>query len=122
MTDKHNARDDLELEQMFRDARAQPMLPSEDLMARMMADMTALQPKIAPENAATAPTLLSRLSGWVPQLAWPAGLAMAGLTGVWIGSGTVPVLSDQAQSLLSSDLAYELAFRMPSLTAYIGGQ
>lgn len=123
MTKEQNALNDQDLETLFLAARAQPLEPSGDLMARLRTDAAQEQVQSASLQRFhdTKPSLWDRISSWVPQMAWPVGLVTAGVTGVWIGSGSLPVVSDQTQSLFNSDLAYELAYRLPSLTTYLGG-
>lgn len=124
MTKEDNALSAQDLDKLFLAARAQPLEPSDDFMARLGADAARLQVRTQPQEQKRAfkPGLWDRISSWVPQMAWPVGLVTAGLTGVWIGSGSLPVVSDQTQSLFNSDLAYELAYRLPSLTTYLGGE
>ena len=92
MTDRTSDREsDTALEALFQAARSAPPDPSDALMARVLADglreQTAQRPVAAPWRAspggwrAGIATVLDGLGGWRSV----AGLATAGLTGVWIG-------------------------------------
>lgn len=85
--------DDRALEALFATARQAPPDPSAALLARVLADATAVQaafPAPVPARAAPAASggwhgLLDLLGGW----GGVGGLVAAGLTGLWIGfSGT----------------------------------
>ena len=79
---------------------------TDDLMARVMADAVMLAPVATPQVA--------RVSVWT-QLrefigGWPAigGLAMAGVTGVWIGFAPPSPLSDFAAPFLGDTVSVDL--------------
>lgn len=84
----HSLSDDPFLEEMFATARAVPEPVPEALVARVLADAAALQPR-----AVSAPQVRRRpLSGFFSALFGPgawggqlAGLALAAAAGVWIG-------------------------------------
>ncbi len=75
-------RDDLD--ELFVTARTQRVEPSADLMARILADAEALQPKPAPVTAPPRVGFWQNLRATLGQ-AGVAGLASATLAGVWIG-------------------------------------
>lgn len=91
---------DLELEEIFAEARRNPPRPDSALMGRIAAD--------AMEVAETRGPTWRRF--WVLMGGWRAatGLTAAALTGVWIGFAGV----DQIEMLLGP-LDYELADLMP---------
>ncbi len=104
MTDKH---DEFGLDAYFDAGRKAVTMPSGDLMARVLADAEAHQPK----SSAPAPvaqtglfaTLWSAIGGW-PTL---AGMATATLVGVWIGISPPAGLEQIATGVLGgSEDAY----------------
>ncbi|PIE12902.1 MAG: hypothetical protein CSA70_08065 [Rhodobacterales bacterium] len=78
--------DDLELDELFNAAKATPVEPGDDLMARVLAQALhaqADQQMIEPATS-TCPilrSLFAAIGGW-PAL---GGLIAAGVTGIWIG-------------------------------------
>lgn len=74
-------REDLALDRLFQAGRTGPQ-PSDDLMARIMADAAH---RAAPVHAASRPGLLATLLSLVG--GWPAaaGMATAAAAGVWLG-------------------------------------
>ena len=102
MTDKDPQKDPLE--GFFDAARATAPQPSEDLMARVLADANALQPQAAPlASVVKRPGWLSALGGW-PAL---AGLATATVAGVVIGVTDPTSVGDIA--FYSFDDAYDFS-------------
>lgn len=95
--------DDLELDALFASARGQDTLPSGDLMERVLADALAVQTLAQASAAPVAP----RRRWWQAALAavggWPAmaGLATAGVAGIWIGVSPPESLSDGASALFA---------------------
>jgi len=80
-------KDDTALEALFADARAETA-PSDDLIARVLADADAVQAGFAePVAAPPAPTrgwfaeVIASLGGW----AGASGVALAGVTGIMLG-------------------------------------
>lgn len=106
MTDKHEFTED-GLETLFAAERAQSPVPSADLLGRIMADaqtqaQTQAQAQAGP--VATAPqrgvfaNLLQPIGGW-PSL---AGMATAGVVGVWIGFSQPAGLDMVAEQLMGT--------------------
>ena len=92
-----NERDD-GLEALFAEARALRPVPSEDLMARLMADAERERPQPAVVSAAPR----SGWRDWISALGgWPAmgGLVAATVTGLWIGTAPPAGLSSLLPSL-----------------------
>ncbi|MEL7346036.1 MAG: dihydroorotate dehydrogenase [Pseudomonadota bacterium] len=86
MSDKDNA-----LEDLFAQARAHRPSPSDDLMARVMAD--AMETMVRPEPATTTSHprgFLALIGGW-PSL---AGLATATVAGIGIGFASPETVTD----------------------------
>lgn len=84
-TEREDAVTDEELDQLFAVARRAPPLVPDRLMARVLADAAAMQ-----AGPVAAPAMRRRgwLGGFLAGLGGPgalAGLATAGLAGVWIG-------------------------------------
>ena len=100
MTDKH---DDFGLGAYFGAGRKTAKMPSGDLIARVLADAEAQQPKAStPASAAQTglfATLWSAIGGW-PTL---AGMATAMLVGVWIGISPPAGLEQIATGVLGGD-------------------
>ena len=81
----HENKDDI-LDDLFAQARAQTPKVSDDLMARVLADAQQVQHDLTSAKAPTPHSsrgfgLFDLLGGW-PAL---GGVAMAGITGLWIG-------------------------------------
>lgn len=76
MTDK----DDALLEDLFEDARAADASVSDNLMARVLTD-AAMTPLNVTKPASLWSGLMDALGGW-PAL---GGVAVAGVTGLWLG-------------------------------------
>lgn len=93
MTD--NTQSEIELEQMFRTARALAPLPSDALMARVLDDAQACQPAapgwspswsdaqrdLPRPGVSIAKILLAAIGGW----SGVAGLSTAAVVGLWFG-------------------------------------
>lgn len=76
--------DDKKLDALFGEVRSDPVEPSSDIMARVLADAAAMQPVAAAQSVAKNPLgsrILSAIGGW-PAL---SGVAAAGVAGLWIG-------------------------------------
>ena len=92
-----NKRDE-RLEEFFAEARALRPVPSEELMARLMADAERDWPRPAGPPAAAH----GSWRDWITALGgWPAmgGLVAATVTGVWIGAAPPTGLSGLVPSL-----------------------
>ena len=120
MTDKRPL-DDLELDALFSDAARDAPVPSDDLMARIMADAQAELPRVA----TTAPVAQDK--GWFGAMiaaigGWPAaaGLATAGVTGLVIGLATPETLQDLAGEYLVATSVFEFDDFMPSYGDLLG--
>ncbi|MEM7596993.1 MAG: hypothetical protein AAF382_04790 [Pseudomonadota bacterium] len=88
--------------------------PSDDLMARVMADADAVQAQILTPLPKARVSALSRvmdvIGGW-PTL---AGMATAGMAGVWIGVAQPAALLEGSQALLYGDANAALVDLDPS--------
>lgn len=102
MTQPNHTMSDAELDEqlgqyLVQDQKDMPR-PSDDLMARILADAEAYQPR--PTVFAAAPnrpwwkTLFDEIGGW-PSL---AGLGTAAVIGVWIGLGSSVIVTDGLSS------------------------
>lgn len=109
-----NPNDDM-LDGLFAQARRETPAPSDDLMARVLADASAMQPR-----PAAVPTPQMGLWGRMLDVVggWPAvsGLAAATVAGIWLGVAppssvedlTATVLGDEVSiSLFSADLVLD---------------
>ena len=97
------------LDDLFATARKPAAAPSNDLMARVMADARATQAGFA-APAQTEPTglmarMLDVLGGW-PTV---SGLAAATVAGVWIGVAPPQSVSDLTASLLGDEVSIGLS-------------
>ena len=74
---------DNDLDAIFGAARGQSAMPSDDLMARVLADANALQPEAKGVPVAEP----AKTSFWDLFGGWPAlsGVAAAGVAGLWLG-------------------------------------
>jgi len=109
-----NPNDDM-LEDLFADARGLTPAPSDDLMARVIADADAAQPR-ATAASAPQPGLWARMMDAIG--GWPAvsGLAAATIAGVWVGVAppssvedlTATIVGDEVSiSLFATDLVFD---------------
>lgn len=105
MTDTDKIATDAELDALFEAGRAEEFVPSADLLGRIMADAEA---QITPvQTVVRRPRLFAGLiesiGGW-PTL---AGMATAGVFGVWVGFSQPAGLDAVAQQLLGeADTSY----------------
>lgn len=80
-----NEQDPFELDDLFAAAKDTTPVPSDDLMARIMADAAAVADArnvpVPEAKPGMISMMLEALGGWKPA----AGLAMAGVTGLMIG-------------------------------------
>lgn len=113
---------DQELEQFFEAGRAGAPVPSDDLMARVLADAAALQARPAPvvppvPRAGWVQRVLTQLGGW-PAV---AGLATATMAGVWIGYAAPAGLDSLTASVWpgSADSGYDVVDMIPSLSGFL---
>jgi len=97
---------DKELDDFFAAARGAPE-PSEDLMARVLADAAALQP----EARGFAPVDVPQPGLWASVMemigGWPAlsGVAAAGVAGLWLGVAPPASIEDFAAGVLGTGTA-----------------
>ncbi|MCV2881393.1 dihydroorotate dehydrogenase [Actibacterium sp. XHP0104] len=109
-----------ELELLFAAARDAAPVPSDGLLARVLADAEAEQARPAPALIRPEGGLLARamrqIGGW-PAL---AGLATATLAGVWIGYAQPAGLDGLTDTVWQGDAAgYDLVEMIPSLDGYL---
>jgi hypothetical protein len=103
---EHPILDDATLEALFEAARAEAPVPSEALLARIMADADAeagLRDRPAPvparRNRGLIAVVIGALGGW-PAV---AGMATATVAGIWVGFAAPDQLNTLAGGLLLSD-------------------
>lgn len=112
---------DTELEHFFHAAQAAAPQPSEALMARILRDAEAQQPKAQP--AAPHRARGGWLSGVLRGLGgWPAltGLATATVAGVWIGYAAPSAVSTLASDIWPSDTTgYDVVDLIPSMDTFL---
>lgn len=104
---------EFDLDALFAEARGQAADPSPELMARVMADAIAMQP--APMRAAP-PRRTSRLRQFLNAVGgWPAvaGLATAGVAGLWIGVNPPDAVATTAETFLGTSTDLYLVDLMP---------
>lgn len=134
MTDRSEAM--AELDSFFRAARAAAPVPSEDLMARILADAATAQPKAPAWAAVPAPTpapiwapAARARAGWLglrrrflPALGGPgvvAGLACAAVAGAWIGFLQPAPLVGLASRVTGQSAMLEQIDLIPALDTYL---
>lgn len=98
-----------ELDDFFTAARGEGPVPSGALMARVLADADAMQPRVALALAVAEPAAASRWRRWLMAIsaavgggAMATGLASAAVAGVFIGYAG-PVTSDWLAGAVSGD-------------------
>lgn len=114
MTDTDKTTADAELDAFFEAGRAEDFEPSADLMARIMADAEA---QIIPVQAVVRRPrlfagLIESIGGW-PTL---AGMATAGVFGVWVGFSQPIGLDAVAQQLLGETDTIYLVDLVPAFS------
>jgi hypothetical protein len=115
MTDRREFDGEGGLDAFFDAARAQPPMPSDAFLARVMADATAedaarRQPAAPPKQRRGLRDRLHAIGGW-PAL---AGLATATVAGLWIGYA-VPDIGGLAlgTGTLAEDDVYDIGGLLP---------
>ncbi len=107
---------DDELDHFLEAARQTAVDPSEDLVARILADADAMQPVAAAAVVTPAkPGVLGRLV--LALGGWPAasGLVTATLAGVWFGYAAPSGFDALSAAVWSADDSYELVDLMPTV-------
>jgi len=113
--------DTAELDQLFAAAQDDAPQPSDDLMARIMADahseMSAqMAPPVAPARQGLFAGLLAMIGGWPAA----AGLATATVAGLVIGLSTPDTFEVLAGGYLGDAASYEIDDLMPSIGDLLG--
>lgn len=101
-----NPNDD-KLDALFAQARTAAPEPSVDLMARVLADAEAVQPKSAVETAPEGgfwARFMDAIGGWPAA----SGLAAATVAGVWVGIAPPASVEDLTASLLGDEVSISL--------------
>ncbi len=107
MTDKNDFLSDRDLEAMLGKLEHNVPAPSDDLMARILADAEDLRvvpgAQVAPAPEGIIDTILSILGGWKGA----GGLVTAGVIGIWIGvspPSSIETTTADLWDLVSPDL------------------
>lgn len=116
MAEMDKKADLFELDDLFSQARSRDALPKPDFMERVLQD--ALEAQAVHVQAAVTPP--ARTS-WVRQLlseigGWPAvaGLATAGVAGLWIGINPPNLMATTAENFLGNNSDLYLVDLMPT--------
>ncbi len=103
-----------DLDNLFAQTRAQDVTPTPDFMERVLQD--ALQAQVAAAPVAARPR-----ASWIRQLlsaigGWPAvaGLATAGVAGLWIGINPPSAIATTTENLLGTSSDLYLVDLMPT--------
>jgi hypothetical protein len=103
-----NNPDDKMLDDLFEQARATPIAPTDDLLRRVIADADQAMPGHRPRQAKvrTGPwaALRDALGGW-PAV---SGVAMAGIVGVWFGLAPPAAVETLAADILGTQTGISL--------------
>ena len=101
-----NPNDDT-LNDLFAQARGTTSAPSDDLVARVLADAAAMQPTQA-TSASPRIGLWARLLDVIG--GWPAvsGLAAATVAGIWVGVAPPPSVEDMTAQLIGDEISVSL--------------
>lgn len=116
MAEMDKKTEDFDLDAMFADMRAHDVAPAPDFMARVLADALDAQAAVVPMTVAPRPPsrlrqLLAAIGGW-PAV---AGLATAGVAGLWIGVNPPASIMTTAESFLGTTVTDQyLVDLMPS--------
>ena len=102
-----NPNDDM-LDDLFASARAQTTQPSDELMARVLADAVAVQSAQSAFADAAPPGLWDRMLDVLG--GWPAisGLAAATVAGVWIGVAPPSTVQDLTADIVGDEVSVGL--------------
>ncbi|MBA83961.1 MAG: dihydroorotate dehydrogenase [Rhodobacteraceae bacterium] len=113
---QHN--DGFDLDDLFAQARAQDAMPSADFMQQVLDDALAAQP--GPVVVGPVVVARGRRGGRLRQFlnavgGWPAmaGLATAGVAGLWIGVNPPDTLATTAETFLGAETDLYLVDLMP---------
>ncbi len=114
MADMDKNSDLYDLDNLFAQTRAQDVAPTPDFMERVLQD--ALQAQVAAAPVAARPR-----ASWIRQLlsaigGWPAvaGLATAGVAGLWIGINPPSAIATTTENLLGTSSDLYLVDLMPT--------
>ncbi|MGH1354400.1 MAG: hypothetical protein ACRBBS_04900 [Thalassovita sp.] len=114
MADMDKNSDLYDLDNLFAQTRAQDVTPTPDFMERVLQD--ALQAQVAAAPVAARPR-----ASWIRQLlsaigGWPAvaGLATAGVAGLWIGINPPSAIATTTENLLGTSSDLYLVDLMPT--------
>ncbi len=95
-----------DLDELFAQARAADVVPSDDLMARVLAEAALVQSETV--RVDVRPPAVRRLT-WLHDLigGWPAwgGVVAAGLTGLWVGVAPPASVEGFAATLIGTTQA-----------------
>ena len=126
MTKTDRDDDDMMLESLFEAGRAEAPVPSQDLMARILADAQANMPAPAPIVRAARPVRRGLLAGLLAAVGgWPsvATMATATVAGIWLGFAQPDTLNTLSGGTLlpgSAEAAYEVDDLVPSYGSFDG--
>ncbi|GGE59770.1 dihydroorotate dehydrogenase [Actibacterium pelagium] len=101
---------DPELEAFFEAGRAEAPVPSDDLIARILADAEAAPVSAAPTVSSSGGVFGALSSIWAEMGGWKTtiGLGFAGLVGVYIGYSD-PTVTDTTASLFVGGYSYDVS-------------
>jgi hypothetical protein len=101
-----NPNDDM-LDDLFAQARGTSPVPGDALMARVIADADAVQPRAVAAPVAR-PGLMMRMLDTIG--GWPAvsGLAMATVAGIWVGVAPPASVQDVTAAMMGDEVSINL--------------
>ena len=107
------------IDALFAQARDQMVRPSDDLMARVLADADAvadarLQPAASPQRPGLWAQLMDAIGGW-PSL---GGLAAATVAGIWVGIAPPDAVAEMTASLMGDAVSVSV---FPTETEFDAG-
>ena len=112
--------DDLDLDNVFAEARAARPLPGDDLLRRIISDADDVATSRETKSSAGS---RSRWRDWMMLLGgWPAvgGLVASTLAGLWIGVAPPAALSDLAASVWGEQVSVNLGIDVDPLSLLEG--
>jgi hypothetical protein len=95
------------LDDLFAQARDTTPVPSDALMARVITDADAAQPRPVAASV-TRPGVVARILDAIG--GWPAvsGLAMATVAGIWVGVAPPASVQDMTAAMMGDELSIDL--------------
>lgn len=122
MTERDRPISDAELDRLIAETRAAEPAPRPDFLLALTEQ--AVEAMAPPRRSGGRPGWGARFAALADRLApvlWPAGLAVPVVAGLWLGGWADSQGFLGAGSDMASNLALELGYRLPEVSALVGG-